>query len=309
MKTLIELTDLAPSADHRAKIETTRAVVAQAEGLHTALGNLDADIKSAEEAVTASASARANALVEGAKTGSAMSEAARRKMHAAHTDAVLQREALGAARATVLTEIEPVEAEVQRLVEYALDAVPALHAARLVEIARVAVEAAIREHVLPLVLDLVALQSATGSSDVAEFLGQLNVPGFGFRAPQMLSGTEANLQGERFNLSHLWRNDPARVEAHRIASEPRDVLAELRAYRTLAQRTAVVVPYVRKGYTHHGIDKPDTADARTAAPAPRAISSQPVMDLNRAAALRGRSNSGEPVSEFAPRAPSGVFGT
>ena len=114
------------------------------------------------------------------------------------------------------------------------------------------IEAAIANHVLPLIVEAVALQSALQSPEIGQWLSDLRIPVLGAINRVLLSGTEANLGNERVLLSARWPEAPDVVEKRAVAAQVRESVLRLDQYVPRRHR-ALPAPYERRGYTTEGI--------------------------------------------------------
>jgi uncharacterized coiled-coil protein SlyX len=162
-------------------------------------------------------------------------------------------ESISIARAQLERELEENEGRIQQLREagkvrqtyllYASDVACGLY---------LEIEAAIANHVLPLCVEAVALQSALQSPEIGQWLSDLRIPMMGGINRVLLSGTEANLAGDRILLSERGASDADVVEMRAAAANVRERLLRLDQY-VPRRRRALPAPYERRGYTTEGV--------------------------------------------------------
>jgi hypothetical protein len=267
----VKIEQLKPSAEVLSLMAEITTSVDAGEAHNAAINRIVADEKTAQEQHDAMAAERASILAKRAlqtdptEVRSFGSEL--EKLAKSMAEAKLHLESIQIARAQLERELEEIEARIRNLREdgtarrtsliYAGDVASDLYSR---------IEAAVAEHVLPLVLEAAALHAAMLSPEIAGWLNDLRVPLLGMGEQSLLTGSVANFTGERLMISDAWRDNPELVAEHEFASQVRTTTARLGQYVMRKQRMAVVEPYVRRGWTTGG----DVGERTAAAAAARA---------------------------------------
>ncbi len=198
----MKIEDLKPSAEVLSRVDEITTALAACDVNNAALDRIAAEEKTAKEQRDAAVAERADVLAERAlETASAKvrefdSKLGKLAKNIAEAEAMVESTAI--ARTQLEARLSEAEARIQQL----RDDGKARQASMMYagDVARdlyLRIEATVAEHLLPLCLEAAALQAATQSPGLSNWLGDLRIPKLGSVHGALLTGSEAHFGGER----------------------------------------------------------------------------------------------------------------
>lgn len=279
----------APPAHIQPDLHEARALLKSCVDISAALDKLDADLEAARAAQAEAQGRRADLLAARAlEVDPSKVKAYAAKLDKAATEALKaagEFEAVEIAQKALQAHLQDAEEELRSFVDFRGAQLTAAHASQVAEQLMGELAEAIRG-LLPVLVKAAALQDATHSQQLAFMLAELHIPSGGPTGAPLLTGSLADLPGERVMVRSAWKEMAELVELHHVAGETKRTMQQVRDYVPRARRMKAAAPYVRRGYT---MDGERTTEARASkAPAPAAATAHQAATAAQATTDRHR---------------------